>query len=128
VSEETKRNLAEWDTEIEAEFQRAVRATKAKGKRKSEQRLIGCPLGFLADVCRLTEGRTTLVVALCIYRRVCIEKTQTITLPTDGLSDFGIDRRRKREALIRLQVAGLIKIGKAPIGRPVKVTLKWQPR
>jgi hypothetical protein len=128
MQKETKRNLAEWDAEIEADFQRAVRATKAAGARKRGLRYIGCPLGFLADVYRLTEGRTTLVVALYIYRRMCIENKQTVTPPADELRALGIDRRRKREALSKLQAAGLIKIRKAPVGRPAKVTLTWRPR
>ena len=33
-------------------------------------RLLGAPFKFVAEVCRLTEGRAALVVALYIYRRV----------------------------------------------------------
>jgi hypothetical protein len=125
---ETKRDLAEWDAEIEADFQRAVRTNKAVGARKRGRRHVGFPLAFLADVCRLTEGRTTLVVAICIYRRTHIHRNQTITLPADELLALGINRQRKHEALTRLQAAGLIRIEKAPVGQSVKVTLLWQPR
>ena len=69
---QTERDLAAWDAEIEAEFQRVVAATKAAGRKKRGQRLVGCPFAFLADVCRTTEGRAPLVVAmLSIGARVC---------------------------------------------------------
>ena len=38
---QTERDLAEWDAEIEAEFQRAIAATKAAGRKKRGQRLVG---------------------------------------------------------------------------------------
>jgi hypothetical protein len=59
------RDLAEWDAEIEADFRRAVAASKAAGRSKRRHRLIGCPVGFLTDICRLTEGRAAVIVALC---------------------------------------------------------------
>jgi len=64
-----ERDLNEWDAEIEADFQRTVAATKAAGHHKKGRKLVAFPLAFLVDVCRLTEGRTALVVAELIYRR-----------------------------------------------------------
>ena len=43
MSTENKRDLAEWDAEIEAEFQRAVAATKKVGQRKRGRRHVGFP-------------------------------------------------------------------------------------
>jgi hypothetical protein len=123
----TERDLDEWDAEIEADFQRAVRATKKVGRRKRGRRLIGCPVAFLADVCRLTQGRTVVIMALCIYRQTCVCHSQTVTLSGGELAEYGITRRRKNEALARLEAAELIRIEKPAIGRSAKVTLMWRP-
>jgi hypothetical protein len=122
-----ERDLDEWDAEIEAEFQHVVRETKAAGQRKRGRRLVAVPLAFLVDVCRLTEGRTTMVVAMLIYRRTHVCRSRTVTLPADELAELGITRRRKNEALLILETAGLIRIEKAPAGRSAKVTLTWKP-
>jgi hypothetical protein len=119
-----ERDLAEWDAEIEAEFQRVVRGTKVAGQRKRGRRHVGFPLSFLVDVCRLTEGRTTLVVA--IYRRTHVCRSPTVTLPAAELAELGITRPRKHEALAKLQAAGLITVERVT-GRTAKVTLAWQP-
>src|SRR5262245_54234680 len=124
---EQERDLAEWDAEIEADFQRAVAATKQVGKRKRGHRHIGFPLAFLADVCRLTEGRATLVVAVLIYRRTKVCNSRTVTLPGHELADLGIDRSVKRKALVVLQEAGLVRVDRQSSGRTIKVTLTWQP-
>ena len=128
MSTETKRDLAEWDAEIEAEFQRTVRATKIAGQRKRGRRHVGFPLEFLIDVCRSTEGRTALVVAAILYRRTHVCRSPTVTLPAAELAEVGITRRRKNEALSRLQAAGLIRVESVPTGCSAKVTLTWQPR
>ena len=93
--------------------------------RPRAKRLIGAPFEFVADVCRLTEGRATLVVALCIYRRVQVCDNRTVTLPSSELAELGIVRQYKQRALIKLQRAGLIKVEKGS-GRTTRVTLIWQ--
>ena len=93
--------------------------------RPRAKRLMGAPLEFVADVCRLTEGRATLVVALYIYRRTHICGSQTVTLPSGELAELGIVRHAKRKALIKLQRAGLIKVENVR-GRTARVTLIWQ--
>jgi len=123
-----RKSEAEWDAEIEADFQRVKAATRAVGKRKQRQKMMGAPLDFWADVCRLTEGRVTLVVAMYIYRRTCVCGNQTVTLPAGELAELGIDRRRKGEALAKLQAARLIQIRKVPTGRAAEVRLTWRPR
>jgi hypothetical protein len=123
----TERDLDEWDAEIEAMFRRAVADTKAVGRRKRGRRYIGCPLAFAIDVCRLTDGRTALIVAQLIYRRTHICRSPTVTLPADELAEFGITRRRKNEALATLEAAGLVRIEKVAAGRAAKVTLTWKP-
>jgi hypothetical protein len=49
-----------------------------------------------------------------------------VTLPGSELAELGIDRRRKREALVKLEAVGLIRLEKA-VGQSAKVTLTWQP-
>ena len=94
--------------------------------KKKQHRLVGFPWAFLVDVCRLTEGRTTLVVAMYIYRRTHVCRSQTVTLPIGELRELGVDRKRRHEALSMLEAAGLIRIEKAPAGRSSKVTLVWK--
>jgi hypothetical protein len=120
----TKRDLGEWDAEIEADFQRAVAATKQAGKRKRGRRHVGFPLAFLIDVLRLTGGRTTLVVAMCIYRRTKVCNSRTVTLPSSLLAELGINHRRKNEALTKLEAAGLLRLEK-DTGLSTKITLTW---
>ena len=122
-----RRDLDEWDAEIEEDFRRAVAATKAVGQRKRGRRLVAFPLAFLVDVCRLTEGRITLVVAELLYRRTHVCRSQTVTLPGGDLAELGIDRRRKHEALVMLEGAGLVRLERLSAGRSAKVTLTWKP-
>ena len=69
-------------------------ATPARPRAK---RLMGAPLEFVAEVCRLTEGRATLVVALYIYRRVQICDDRTVTLPSGELDELGLFGRTSKE-------------------------------
>jgi hypothetical protein len=122
-----KRDLAKWDAEIEAKLQCVVRADKAAGQSERGQRYIGSPLAFAIDVCRLTRGRTALVVALCIFRRTCIKHSLIVTLPAEELAEFNLDRQRKWKALAQLEAAKLIRIERKGTGRSVEVTLTWRP-
>ena len=97
-------------------------------RRQRGRRLVGFPFAFLADVCRLTEGRAILVVAALIYRRMCVCNSRTVTLPSAELAEVGVDRSLKRKALARLEAAGIIRIEKAGPGRAIRVTLLWQNR
>jgi len=94
---QAEHDLAAWDAEIEADFQRVVGATKVAGQRKRGRRHVGFPLEFLIDVCRLTEGRTALVVAEIIYRRTHVCRSPAVTLPTAELAGLGITRRQKKQ-------------------------------
>jgi hypothetical protein len=95
--------------------------------RPRAKRLLGAPFEFVADVCRLTEGRAALVVALHIYRRVQICGNGTVTLPSGELAELGIVRQYKQTALTKLQRAGLVKVENES-GRTARVTLIWQQR
>jgi len=119
--------LAQWDLEIEEKYKREVADTNRAGQRKRGRGHIGCPWAFLVDVCRLTEGRTAMLMALFVYRRTKVEKSRTVKLPADDLADMGIDRRRKNKALAKLEIAGLIKIERMAVGQSADVTLTWKP-
>src|SRR5262245_51600639 len=88
------------------------------------KRLLGAPFEFVAEVCRLTEGRVVLVVALYIYRRVMVCNSRTVTLPSSELSELGLARQDKQRALARLQQAKLVELVKVK-GRTTQVTLTW---
>ena len=93
--------------------------------RPRTKRLMGAPLEFWADVCRLTGGRTTLVVAMSVYRRVQVCSSQTVTLPSGELAELGITRQKKQKALIDLELVGLVRVENVN-GRTARITLKWQ--
>jgi hypothetical protein len=120
-----KRDLDEWDAEIEAEFLRVTQQSKTSERPRRKSRHIGCPIEYMAEVCRKTEGRTALVVAQYIYRRTVVCKATTVTLSADDLTELGVSRRRKLEALAKLQKAGLIEVELVGSGRSGKVTLLW---
>jgi hypothetical protein len=102
-----------------------VRGKHGQRRRRAGQH-IGAPLAFVTEVCLLTEGRAALVMALCVFRRVCVCDSWTVTLPSDELGPLGIDRQRKRVALLKLQGAGLIKVRNS-VGRTARITLLWRP-
>jgi hypothetical protein len=123
----TAAELADWDAEIEADFQREVEEAMRTARRQRGRSYIHCPWEFLADVCRLTRGRTALVVALCVYRRVLIHRGQAVTLKGAELAELGVDPRRKREALHKLEAVGILQLHQTKPGRKTKVTLLWRP-
>ena len=123
----TDRDLNEWDAEIEAEFQRVVAADRKAARRQRDRRHVGFPWSFFVNACRLTRGRIALIVVLYIYRRTKVCGSLTVTLPGGELTELGIDRYRKREALAELEDVGLIRLGRGRAGRSTKVTLAWPP-
>jgi hypothetical protein len=118
------RDLAEWDAEIEAEYSRFKQSWSASGRRKRAVRLVGVPWTYLTDICRLTEGRAALVVAIYIYRRTCVCHSLTVTLPSEELAELGVTRRRKSQVLAQLQQVRLIRV-EILTGQTARVTLTW---
>jgi hypothetical protein len=100
-------------------------AKTARRSRRS-QRLVGFPLAFMADVCRLTKRRTALVVAGLIYRRTVVCNNRTVTLPKADLAELDINRSMKQRALARLAAVGLVRIEPSIPGRTTRVTLLWE--
>jgi hypothetical protein len=117
--------LAEWDAEIEADFQRTVAANKPSRQKRALQH-IGCPREFLIDVCRLTHGRAALLVALAIYRQTAVRRRQTVTLNGLELAEYSVAPRRKREALRDLANAGIVELRRGGSGKATEVTLLWR--
>jgi hypothetical protein len=109
---------------IEVEtFETGVELETAKTKRA--QRIVACPWTYLVDVCRLPEGRATVLVAIYIYRRTVVCKNRTVTLPGRDLAELRIDRERKSRALTELARAGIVQIEDNTPGHTAKVTLLW---
>jgi hypothetical protein len=116
-----------WDAEIEADYQRMLSATTRPSKRKRPLLLIGCPLGLFVDICRLTRGRMALIVGLHAYRRTIVCHSPTVTLDRTELAEFGVDRKRGREALHDLADAGIVRLSRTGSGQKTEVTLLWRP-
>jgi hypothetical protein len=117
------RDLDEWDAEIEADFRRAIAASKAAGKAERGQRLMGAPWAFWTALRKTKQPWLVVALSVYIYRRTKIAKNDTVTLPSTELTELGIDRSAKRKALARLVAAGLIRIVRDTPGRATKVTL-----
>jgi hypothetical protein len=83
---------------------------KATKPRRSG-RFIGCPVPwFLWVLPRVGDGKTQLTVALYLYRRCCIAKSDTITVPNSEIEElFDLSRWAKCRALAALERAGVIK-------------------
>jgi hypothetical protein len=100
---------------------------KVVGFSRQRYRWVGCPWALLVDACRAADrGRTTIaLVALLIYRRTQVCKSQTVTLPTIELRELGISQYQKTRALDVLQAGRLITV-KEHAGRSPRVTLLWK--
>jgi hypothetical protein len=116
----------EKDDWIEADFQQVVAETTRSGKRKRAKH-VGCPLEFLVDVCRLTRGRTALVLALHVYRRTRVCRGETVTLDGAELAELGVGPRRRRETLHNLEAAGIVRLRQPGPGQKTAATLLWRP-
>ncbi len=105
------------------------RREKKKGRghsRRFATRHLGAPFEFLVEVCRSTEGRAALIVALLIYRRTVVCHSPTITLSAAELTELDVSREMKRRSLVQLATAGLIRIGRTPPGCAAAATLLWK--
>ena len=101
-----KRDLAEWDREIEADFQRAVAATR---KRKSTKPFVLVPLWHAALVAEATKS-PALLIYVDLLRRAWIAKGQPFTIPNGWLKKSGGSRKTKCRVLRNLTAAGLIAV------------------
>jgi hypothetical protein len=91
----------------------------------SQKRLIGCPVEWFTWAFGLTKSKGQFALALCIYRRACIVRNATVTVPTSELVEFGFGRWSKYRLLLDLEQVGIIRIGQRT-GGTVRVTLlRW---
>jgi hypothetical protein len=117
--------LQNWDVEIEADFRRTIAKTKSLAGKRRGRRLVAFPWAYLVDVCRLTEGRTALIVAAFVYRRVHVCNSRTVTLPNAELAEVGVNRSAKHKALLQLAQVGVIRIEPITPGHAGTMTLLW---
>jgi hypothetical protein len=128
----TKRNLEEWDAEIEAEFQRVVADANRTGKKWRRNRFIGCPPEFFARLARIkTRSASVVAVGMCLYRRhYIINRTVTgppkaIGLPKADLAELGLTRGQVARALGKLAAAALIDVHPFRPGHKTLLTVLW---
>jgi hypothetical protein len=100
-----ERDLAEWDREIEADFQRAIAATRAAGsakrKKKEAEAFVMVPLWWIAQAAKLTHTPATLVLMELLYT-AWRTKSSTFILPNARLQKWGMNRETKRRVLRNL--------------------------
>jgi hypothetical protein len=95
---------------------------KAK-PRSSKGPWIGCSLSWFEWVLPLVKSKGQLAFVLMLYRRCCICKSATVTVPTDAFESLGISRYGKRTLLPPLEEAGVIQVEATKPGTVGKVTL-----
>ena len=84
-------------------------------------------LAWLARVMPAVRSAEQLGVAMVLYRRCLMARSQTVTLPNGGLAEIGIGRQTKYRALAWLREAGAITVEETENGRSLRVTLHWFP-
>ena len=117
----TERDLAEWDAEIEAAFQREVVATKLAGRKKTVEPFVKVPLWWITAATKATNNRKALVCIELLYAS-WKAKSLTFPLPNARLQKQGITRETKRRALRDLERGGLIIVERPSRKTPI-VTL-----
>jgi hypothetical protein len=123
----TAAELAEDDAKTEVEFQRAVAATKQPTKLRRDERHVGCPWGFLADVRARTLNAAALMVALYVFHVAIRNKSRIVKLAGAELAELRVDRSGRHKALRTLAAAGLIRLRQSPPGCATEVELIWRP-
>ena len=115
-----ERDLDEWDAEIEAEFQRVVRETKAatpKRKKKTE-RFVQVPLWWIETAAKDVGSPETLVLVELLYT-AWKARSPTFPLPNGRLTKLGVSRKIKYRMLRALERRPVIlverRVGKTPV-------------
>jgi hypothetical protein len=101
-----ERDLAEWDREIEADFQRAVASSRTR-KRKEAEPFAIVPLWHAALAAEATRS-PVLLVYVDLMHRAWKAKGQPFTMPNGWLEKRGVSRKTKCRVLRNLNAAGLI--------------------
>ena len=79
------------------------------------------PLALLQEAARL-RGRA-LALYLVIRHRTALRRSPELSLPTNYLAAWGIDKDAKRRAITALERAGLVRVVDRGPGRSLKVAL-----
>jgi hypothetical protein len=99
---------------------------KAEKPKRRSGRHIGCSVSWLAWVLPLVRSKQQLALALYLYRRCSIYRSNTVTVPTRQLAEFGISRWGKMRLLLWLERVGILTIEQTP-GQTAKVRLLHWP-
>jgi hypothetical protein len=104
-----ERDLVEWDREIEADFQRAVTANRAAGKRQRKPLYVMVPLWWIREATEATRTPKALV-AIELLLASWRAQSMTFALPSGRLKQHGLSRTTIWRALQELRRAGLLTI------------------
>jgi hypothetical protein len=104
----TSRDLAAWDAEIEAEFQRATRGAR-NGKRKRAGQFVKVPLWWAEQAARAT-GTPKAFLWIWLLHLAWKARSNTFPLPNKQLYARGVHRNTKTRTLRELEAAGLIRV------------------
>jgi hypothetical protein len=115
-----ERDRAEWDREIEADFQRAV-ASSRKRKCKKVEPFVMVPLWWIEETAKVAKSPTTLVL-IELLRLHWKTKSLTFPLPNGRLQRLGVSRDVKRRVLHALERARFIVVER-PARKTPLVTL-----
>jgi hypothetical protein len=91
-------------------------------KAKRSGRFMGCSLPWFVWMFPLVKSKEQLAVALYLYRRCCICRSDTVTVPTGELVELGLGRWGKYRLLLSLEQVGILQV-KDHGRRTVKVRL-----
>jgi hypothetical protein len=92
----------------------------------SQKRLIGCPLEWFAWALSLTKSKEQFALALYLYRRACVVRSATVTVPSRELTELGFGRKAKYHLLLSLEDVGIVRVEQRN-GRATRVTLSRWP-
>lgn len=92
-----------------------------------QESLIGCPVEWFAWAYGLTKSKEQFALALYLYRRACVTRSATVSVPNGELADLGFGGPvSKHRQLLNLEAAGIIRPEQRN-GRTARVTLSRWP-
>jgi hypothetical protein len=84
---------------------------------------IGCPVSWFAWVLPRAKSKEQLALALYLYRRCCVCRSGTVTVPAGQLTQIGLGRWSKYKLLTALKGSGVVHIERWENGQAIKVRL-----
>src|SRR5262245_34844563 len=89
--------------------------------------MIGCRLSWFEWVLPLVKSKRQLAFVLLLYRRCCICKSATVTVPTDAFESLGINRQSKQRFILAMEQTEVLRVEATESGEVGKVTLANWP-